>query len=264
MGTAQVDVNGETHEVGYDATDLVVDGMEADTLTSTLTILVATTDVAPTLQITLDRSFFDSKTDGADDDFLVLVDSEEATFEEEKTDLQRILTITVPSGTTSIDIIAIGTSGFTSEEMPAETPEEIPEEVPQEETPAEEPEQVPEEEPEMQCGAGTILKDGVCVLAEVETPIEEPESETPTEDNMQCGPGTIIKDGVCVLDETCGPGTILKDGVCVLEESAPTQPATSRGAAFDLVAPAVAAFVIAFVIMIILWAIGRASRKKTS
>jgi hypothetical protein len=34
--------------------------------------------------------------------------------------------------------------------------------------------------------------------------------------------------------------------------------------AFDLVAPAIAAFIIAFIVMIILWAIGRASRKKTN
>jgi hypothetical protein len=252
-GTSQVEVNGQTHEVSYDATGLIVDGMEADTLLSTLTITIETSDVSPILTVTLDRSFFDSKTDGADDDFLILADSEEAAFEEEKTDLQRILTITVPSGASSIDIIALGTSSFGSAE-------EIPEEAP-EETPVEEPE-TPQEEPEMQCGPGTILKDGVCVLAEAELPTESPEEPQVSEDEMQCGPGTILKDGICVLDETCGPGTILKDGVCVLDESTPAQPSTSRGAAFDLVAPAVAAFVIAFIIMIILWAIGRASRKK--
>jgi hypothetical protein len=249
-GTAQVEVNGQTHEVIYDATGLIVDGMEADTLLSTLTITIGTSDVSPMLTVTLDRSFFDSRTDGADDDFLILADSEEAVFEEEKTDLQRILTITVPSGASSIDIIALGTSGFGSAE-----------EIPEEETPVEEP-AIPQEEPEMQCGPGTILKDGVCVLAEAEQPVESPEEPQVSEDEMQCGPGTILKDGVCVLDETCGPGTILKDGVCVLDESIPTQPTTSRGAAFDLVAPAVAAFVIAFIIMIILWAIGRAGGKK--
>jgi len=54
--------------------------------------------------------------------------------------------------------------------------------------------------PKTQCGLGTILKDGVCVLDE------------------RCGPGTVLKDGVCVLDERCGLGTVLKDGVCVLDE----------------------------------------------
>ena len=266
-GTSQVEVNGQTHEVSYDATGLIVDGMEADTLLSTLTITIETSDVSPILTVTLDRSFFDSKTDGADDDFLILADSEEAAFEEEKTDLQRIFTITVPSGASSIDIIApLGTSSFGSaeeipEEAPEETPVKTPEEIPEEETPVEEPE-TPQEEPEMQCGPGTILKDGVCVLAEAELPTESPEEPQVSEDEMQCGPGTILKDGICVLDETCGPGTILKEGVCVLDESTPAQPSTSRWAAFDLVAPAVAAFVIAFIIMIILWAIGRASRKK--
>ncbi len=217
------------------------------------------------MEITLERSFFDSKTDGADDDFLVLADADEAVFEEDRGDTTRVLTITVPPGTSSLDIIALGTTTFASEptsEEPEEIPEEIPEETSEEipETP-QEPEAVPE--PEKQCGPGTVLKDGVCVLAEQpeEVPEEIPE-ETPQEPEKQCGPGTVLKDGVCVLDERCGPGTIFKDGQCVLEES--TQAPSSRGVAFDLVAPAVAAFIIAFIIMIILWAIGRASRKKNN
>jgi len=214
-GTASVEIDGTTYEVSYDAAGLGVDGMEADVLTSTLTVLVVTTDVSATLEITLERSFFDSKTDGADESFVVLADFDEAVFTEETTDTARTLTITVPSGTTSLDIIG---TGFGIQQAPP-VEEEIPE-APAEETPA-------EPEPEMQCGAGTILKDGVCVL-----------------------------------DETCGPGTILKDGQCVLDET--KQQITTRSATTELVAPAIAAFVIAFIIMIVLWAIGRAGRKKTN
>ncbi|MEW6044296.1 MAG: hypothetical protein AB1608_08530 [Thermoproteota archaeon] len=261
-GTASVDVNGSTYEVSYDATGLTVDGMEADPATSTLTVLITTTDVSPVLEITLERSFFDSKTDGADDDFFVLAGIEEADFEEDRGETARVLTITVPSGADSIDIIALGTTGFasaeTTPEEPEEVPEETPEEPPQEETPVEEPE--PTEEPETQCGPGTVLKDGVCVVEETPQPV--PEEPTETEPETQCGPGTVLKDGVCVLDERCGPGTIFKDGACVLEET--PQPSPSRGTTFELVAPAVAAFVIAFIIMIILWAIGRASRRKNN
>ena len=244
-GTALVDVNGKSYEVNYDATDLTVDVIEADTTTSTLTILVTTTDVSSTLVMALERSFFDSKTDGVDDDFIVLADSEEAVFEESRTDTERILTITVPSGTSSVDIIALGATSFASSEISEE--------------PIEETETT---EPQTQCGPGTILKDGVCVV-EMPEQQEEPAEETPMEEpQTQCGPGTILKDGVCVLDESCGPGTIFKDGQCVLEESAAQTP-TSRGAAFDLVAPAIAAFIIAFIVMIILWAVGKAGRKKS-
>ncbi len=36
------------------------------------------------------------------------------------------------------------------------------------------------------------------------------------EPKTQCGPGTVLKNGVCVLEDKCGPGTVLQDGVCVL------------------------------------------------
>jgi hypothetical protein len=220
-GTSNVDVDGTTFEVNFDATGLTVDDMEADTATGTLSIFITTTDAAPSLEITLERSFFDSQTDGEDDEFLVLADGFDTSFDETKTDTARILTIDVPEGTNSLDIISFGTTNFGS----AEIPEEVPEEEPVEETPTEEPE------------------------------------GTPEESEMQCGPGTILQDGVCVLDETCGPGTILQDGVCVLAE-APQPTGTSRGGAFQMMYGLVAAFVIAFIVMIILWTIGRAGRKK--
>jgi hypothetical protein len=259
-GTAQVDVDGTTFEVSYDATGLTVDEMEADTSSGTLTIFVTTEDIEGNLEITLERNFLDSQTDGEDDEFLVLADGIDVPFEEEKTDSTRVLAITVPSGTNSLDIISLGATGFGTAE---ETPEEI--EEPVEEVPEETPEEVPEE-PETQCGPGTVLQDGVCVLEEQpEEPVEEVPEETPEEvpeePETQCGPGTVLQDGVCVLDERCGPGTVFVDGQCVLEE-APTT--SSRGMAFDLVAPAIAAFIIAFIVMIILWAIGRACRKKTN
>ena len=125
--TASIEVNGNTHEITYEATGLTVEGLEADTTTATLSVLVTTTEVEGTLAITLDRAFFDSKTDGVDDDFLVLADTEEAIFVEDKTDTARTLAITVPSGTNSVDIISLGTTNFGTGESEApepETPEE--------------------------------------------------------------------------------------------------------------------------------------------
>jgi hypothetical protein len=264
--TASIEVNGNTHEITYEATGLTVEGLEADTATATLSVLVTTTDVEGTLAITLDRAFFDSKTDGADDDFLILTDTEEAIFVEDKTDTARTLAITVPSGTNSVDIISLGTTNFGTGEPAAPEPEETPEETPQE-TPEETPEL---EEPAAQCGPGTVLdpETNSCVLESTPEPTEEPAPvETPQEtpeapqESQQCGPGTVLKDGQCVLDETCGPGTILQDGQCVLDTSAPA-PTVSKSMGKELVIGVFAAFIIAFVIMIILWAIGKAGRRK--
>jgi hypothetical protein len=256
-GTASVDVEGTVFDVTYDATGLIVDGIDADPSTGSLIVYVTTQDVESSLVITLERSFFDSQTDGEDEDFIVLADGFDTTFEETKTDTARILTITIPSGTNSLDIISLGTTSFgVSEEIPSV---EEPEETPEEEIPEEQP-----EEPQTQCGPGTVLKDGTCVLEqqEVEEMPEEIPEEQPEEPQTQCGPGTVLKDGACVLDERCGPGTIYQDGQCVLEETS-SESSAPGNITFQLVAPAVAAFVIAFIIMIILWAIGRASKKKS-
>ena len=54
--------------------------------------------------------------------------------------------------------------------------------------------------------------------------MKKPLDTTP---KTQCGPGTVLKDGACVLDERCGPGTVLKDGACVLDST--TQTSSSGG-----------------------------------
>jgi hypothetical protein len=259
--TASITVNGNTHEITYEATGLAVEGLEADTSTATVSVLVTTTEVEGTLVITFDRNFFDSKTDGADDDFLILADTEEAVFVDDKTDTTRTLAITVPAGTNSIDIISLGTTNFgAGEPAPAEEPAETPVEEQVEQEPA------PVEEPATQCGPGTVLdpQTNSCVAESIPEPVEEepaPVEEPVPEQTNQCGPGTILKDGQCVLDETCGPGTILQDGQCVLDTSAPTT-STPKGKGTELMIGLVAAFIISFIVMIILWAIGRASRSK--
>jgi hypothetical protein len=110
--------------------------------------------------------------------------------------------------------------------------------------------------PEPACGPGTVLKDGVCV-AVVTPPTEQP--EPPVEESI-CGPGTVLKDGACVLDTSCGPGTIMMDGQCVLDTTPKPEP--RKGMTFELVVPVIAAFIIALIVMAILWGIGKAGRNK--
>ncbi|MEM2160477.1 MAG: hypothetical protein QXN55_05935 [Candidatus Nitrosotenuis sp.] len=266
--SAPIEVNGKSYDVTYEATGLDVDGLEADTSSDlpTLTVFVTVTDaVAGKLDLTLDRSFFDSVGENGDEDFIIIADGGEVESTQSATQTQRILSITVPSGTSSVDIIGT-VFGSPQPEAPVE-------QTPSEQTPTEEPpaQETPAETP-TQCGPGTVLQDGVCVL---ETPVEQtPSEQTPTEEPPaqetpseqtpinECGPGTVLKDGQCVLDESCGPGTILKDGQCVLDTSSTSAPTTSQGQGTQFIFGVVAAFVIAFVIMMILWAIGRASRRK--
>ena len=166
--TISVDVDGTSYDVDYTATGMSVSGIETDLDFISLILSVDVPDGDGTLDITFDRSFFDSVYQGEDDDFIILADGDEPNFTETSTTAQsRTLSITLPSGTEEIEIIG-SVFGQDVEETPVE-------ETPVEETPV-------EETPRTECGPGTVLIDGVCTLDET------------------CGPGTILEDGVCVLD----------------------------------------------------------------
>jgi hypothetical protein len=227
--TMSVDVEGKSFDFEYEATGMTVSGIEADTDFISLILTVDVTDSSGTLDVTFDRSFFDSTYQGLDDDFIILADGDEPNFSETDTSSQsRTLSIELPAGTEEIEIIG---SVF------GDSPSEPVEEPPVEETPVEEP---PVEE----------------------TPVEEPPvEETPVDDTpkTQCGPGTILKDGACVLDERCGPGTILKDGACVLDSTTQTS-SPSKGMGKESIMGFVAAFVIAGIVAVILGIIAKASK----
>lgn len=262
--TASIEVNGNTHEITYEATGLEVEGLEADTNSElpSLTVFVSVTDaVSGTLDITFDRVFFDAVGENGDEDFLILADGNEIESIQSATATQRMLSITVPADAISLDII--GTIFGEENQMSPES--EVPEETKEPPTVVE-----PVQESTTQCGSGTVLdpQTNTCILeatpepepTEEPAPVEETPETPEAPESQQCGPGTVLKDGQCVLDETCGPGTILKDGQCVLDTSAPTSSPTSMGKEF--IVGIFAAFIIAFVVMIILWAIGRAGRRK--
>ena len=255
--TISVDVEGNSFDIDYTTTGMSVTGIEADTELMSLILFVDVTGSPGVLEITFDRSFFDSTFEGVDEDFFVLADFDDANFTEIDTTTQsRTLSINLPSGTEDVEIIGsiFGDSApvveTPEEEEPpvVETPEE--EEPPVVETPEEEEPPVVEtppvdETPKTQCGPGTVLKDGACVLDE------------------RCGPGTVLKDGTCVLDERCGPGTVLKDGTCVLESTPQSSSVTiPKGIGSELVIGTITAFGVAAAIGIILALISRADTRK--
>ncbi len=161
--------------------------------------------------------------EGLDADFTILADGVEPTSTETETTAQsRTLSIELPSGTEDVEIFG-SVFGTPASEPVVETPEPV----------VETPEPV------------------------VETP--EPVVETPT---TQCGPGTILKDGACVLDERCGPGTILKDGACVLDSSSKSSGTSVKGIGKELIVGVAAAFVIAGIIGIILGLMSKASKNR--
>ena len=163
--TLSVDVDGTPFDVVYTTTGVNVIGIESDTESMSLIFSVDVTDLNGKLDVTLDRSFFDSVYDDIDYDFFILADGDESIFEETETKNQsRTLSITVPYGTEELEII--GSVFHSSVE------EIIVEEI------------IVNDVSDNECGPGTILENNICVLDQI------------------CGPGTILEGNACVLDST--------------------------------------------------------------
>ena len=213
-GTITINLEGTPVDVSFDSEGVEILSVETidDAFGASLILEVKVTGSPGILEIILERNFIDAKYQGDDDLFFVLVDGEDLNFQEtETTSESRTLRITLPEGTEEVEII--GTEFGEPDMMEEETMEE-----------------------------------------------EEEETMEEEEERTQCGPGTVLKEGVCVLEQKCGPGTILQDGVCVVSPSASTgKVSISR----DLIVGAGAALVISFILMLVLGAVARAGRNKS-
>jgi len=237
--TISVDIEGNSFDVEYTAEQVVVNSIISEYEPAKdyagLIINVEVTGNSGTIDFVFDRTFFDSVFEGLEDDFFILIDGDFADFTETKTTQNRSLSIEVPAGTEEIEII-----GTVFGEPALETEETMEEETIEEETIEEE----------------TIEEETM----EEET-MEEPAEIVVETPKVQCGPGTVLKDGACVLDERCGPGTVLKDGVCVLD-STPKSSEPVKVISRELITGVVAALAISIVIIIILGIISKASKSK--
>jgi len=235
--TVSVDIEGNSFDIDYTTTGMSVSGIISDLDFVSLILTVDVTDSPGILEITFDRSFFDSTFKGADDDFIILADGDEPNFTETETTTQsRTLSINLPSGTEEVEIIG---SIFNN--------------------PAFEPEVTEPEVTEPEVTEPEVTEPEVTEPEVTEPEVTEPEVTEETQ-KTQCGPGTILKDGACILDERCGPGTVLEDGVCVLDSTPQPTTTSSKGLGKELITGVVAAIAIAGVIGIILAIISKVSK----
>jgi len=241
-----VTVEGISYDIEYTATGMIVSGVESDSVWSSLILTVDVTDSSGTLDITFDRSFFDALweiRDGiiVDDDFLVLLDADEANFTETETTPQsRTLSIELPAGTEEVEIIG---SVFNS---PIISTEDAADKAAADKAAAD------------KAAADKAAAD----KAAADKAAADKAAADAKASQTQCGPGTILKDGACVVDERCGPGTVLKDGACILESTPKSSETSVKVLGKELITGIVAALVIAGIIGIILGVISKASKSK--
>ena len=106
-GDGELAVKGgsETFCVPFESSGLVVTKTTANSATKSL-ILKITSESDGSLSLAIPRNVLEAQENGSDVDFIVLVDGEEADFEEtDTTDSARSLDITVPAGSSEIEII---------------------------------------------------------------------------------------------------------------------------------------------------------------
>ena len=227
--TISVDIDGTSYDVESTVNGMTITKIESDTESMSLIFSVDVTDLNGILDVTFERSFFDSIYDDVDDAFFILADGDEVVSEESKNNINRNLRIEVPLGTEELEIIG---SIFNNDELESVT-----------ETP--------------------VIETPVIETPVIETPvIETPVIETPVIEDNPCGPGTILENNICVLDQRCGPGTILEDGACILDSVSTHSTSQSPGMTKELIIGITSAFVIAGIIGIILALISRANRNK--
>ena len=267
--TVSVDVNGNSFDVEYDVIGMSVSNIESDTDFISLILTVDVTASSGVLDITLDRSFFDSTFEGLDDDFIVLADGDEPIFSETNTSSQsRTLNIELPVGTEEIEIIGsvFGDSNSSKAEADAAAKAEADAAAKAEADAAAKAEADAAAKAEADAAAKAEADAAAKAEADAAAKAEadaaakaEADAASNQTQPTQCGPGTILKDGACVLDERCGPGTILKDGACVLDSSS-SSGSSVKGQGKELIMGIIVTFVVAGTIAVVSAIISKASK----
>ena len=247
--TIPVDIEGTSYDVDYTATGMTVSGVEVD-LESFSLIFAVDASSTGTLDVVLDRTFFDALYDDngviVDDEFFILADDDYSNFIEiETTDQSRTLSVEVPAGTLDIEII-----GTIFNTVPDTTDDS-----------AAADKAAADKAAADKAAADKAAADKAAAdKAAADKAAADKAAAVTTTTATQCGPGTILKDGACVLDERCGPGTIFKDGTCVLDSTPQPTTTSVKGLGKDLMMGLIAAIAIAGVVGIILGIMAKASK----
>jgi len=229
--------------VSYTSTGIEIESISADleSIALIFQVLVSESESEGDISVTFDRSVFDAKIAGEDDEFFIIADGEEIKFAEEKDDLLRTLSFSIPQGTEEFEIF--GTILF--EESFLLHLEEAKEAAALKE--AEERKYFYEVMvPELEAAAERINAEIAAEKAEAEAAAAAAEEEA----------------RILALMATCGDGTVYVDGECVNEGLIGPQPEPVDSG--PLINSIFAAMGIGLAVMIIVWGIFRSRHKKSS
>ena len=250
-----VPVEGADLDISYSGDGIVVESAVLDAIGSI--DLEVTVDDASTLQVTIPEGMFDSLDPSRVE---VLADFVPVTFDASADGSGLQVSFDVDVTTTIVQIIYDDGAGPVAAVPPGPEPpdpEPVREAPPEPETPDPEPAAdavQPDPEPPAPADVQPPARQDAQPDPAPAPPEPRPEPDDPA---IKCGEGTYLRDGACV--PSCGPGLVLRDDVCVVAPTAAPAPANTRT---DLVYGVGAGFAVAFAVLIVLWAMARASRRQ--
>ena len=214
-------------DILYNTTGMTITEIESDTESMSLIFSVDVTDLNGKLNIILDRSFFDSVYDNVDYSFFILADGDESIFEETEINSQsRTLSITVPFGTEELEVIG----SILDDSLPIVLVDSNDNKAVADKAAADKAAADKAAADKAAADKAAADKAAADKAAADKAAADKAAADKAAADKAaqeQCGPGTILQDGSCVLDERCGPGTILADGACILDSTSVTSTTSS-------------------------------------
>ena len=249
LGLGEYDVDINYSSIGVDIDKSTSDGSE------TIILDVSVYGDESTITIELPRNFIDAKNGNDDVNYFIIFDGFSlGDYSEESNDEFRTLTFNVPRGVDMIEIV--GTTISTSVNQ-CDVGMTLVDNMCQLDTVCEQGTVLVDGLCQLDtvCEQGTVLVDGLCQLDTVcgqGTVLVDGLCQLDT----MCGQGTALVDGLCQLDTVCGQGTVLVDGLCELNARTSNQ----KSLGFELIYGTVFAFIVAFVLLIIMWSIKHAHK----
>jgi len=227
------------HAVSYTSAGIEIESISADleSIALIFQVLVSESESEGDISVTFDRKVFDANIAGEDDEFFIIADGEEITFTEEKDDISRTLSFSIPQGTGEFEIF--GTILF--DESFLLQLEEL-----------EEAAALKEDEQRKEFYESIAAMEATAQRINDKIAAEKAAAEAAAEEEAR----------VAALMAACGDGTIYVDGECVNEGLIGPQPEPIDSG--SLINSVFAAMGIGLAVMIIVWGIFRTRHKKSS
>ena len=238
-----VEIDSTNYDIDYTGNNVKINSVTA-IASSNWQSLIFETEVSESggeISITFERDFFDAKIGiQLDDDFFILSDGEEITFDETKNDQFRTLSFSLSPGTQEIEIIGTILAGYSFLEEQSEQAQKA------------------LEEKEAADKAATAL-----AKAQQEA-IEKAAAEKAATDAAEkaiAEAKLAEEEKLEKLMNSCGDGTVYENGECVLS---PLEKYASDVRTGPLIYSIVIAMSLGIIITLILWGIGKRSHKVLS